>query len=89
MSHDVSPARQQAIDLVSGYYDAFNRGDWAGMLERLDGGALGQTRPLVETSSVPMARRLVARSAALGFMVPDNVAEDVAAGSLVWRALHD
>ena len=36
MSHDVSPARQQAIDLVSGYYDAFNRGDWAGMLERLD-----------------------------------------------------
>ncbi|WP_313213983.1 ketosteroid isomerase-related protein [Stenotrophomonas acidaminiphila] len=36
MSHDVSSARQQAIDLVSGYYDAFNRGDWAGMLERLD-----------------------------------------------------
>ena len=36
MSHDVSPARQQAIDLVSGYYDPFNRGDWAGMLERLD-----------------------------------------------------
>ncbi|MBN8799944.1 MAG: nuclear transport factor 2 family protein, partial [Stenotrophomonas nitritireducens] len=35
MSHDVSPAQQQAIDLVSGYYDAFNRGDWAGMLERL------------------------------------------------------
>ncbi|MFD2753248.1 LysR family transcriptional regulator [Comamonas terrae] len=59
------------------------------MLERLDGGALGQTRPLVETSSVPMARRLVARSGALGFMVPDNVAEDVAAGRLVWRALHD
>ena len=36
-----------------------------------------------------MARRLVARSAALGFMVPDNVAEDVAAGSLIWRVLHD
>ncbi|HBN53302.1 MAG TPA: isopropylmalate/homocitrate/citramalate synthase [Stenotrophomonas sp.] len=35
MSHDVSPAQQQAIDLVRGYYDAFNRGDWAGMLERL------------------------------------------------------
>ena len=36
MSHDLSPAQQQAIDLVRGYYDAFNRGDWAGMLERLD-----------------------------------------------------
>lgn len=35
MSHDVSPAQQQAIDLVRAYYDAFNRGDWAGMLERL------------------------------------------------------
>lgn len=35
MSHDVSPAQQQAIDLVRGYYDAFNRGDRAGMLERL------------------------------------------------------
>ncbi|AUZ53920.1 isopropylmalate/homocitrate/citramalate synthase [Stenotrophomonas acidaminiphila] len=23
------------MDLVRGYYDAFNRGDWAGMLERL------------------------------------------------------
>ena len=35
MSHDVSPAQQQAIELVRAYYDAFNRGDWAGMLERL------------------------------------------------------
>lgn len=35
MSHDLSPAQQQAIDLVRGYYEAFNRGDWAGMLERL------------------------------------------------------
>lgn len=35
MSHDLSPAQQQAIELVRGYYDAFNRGDWAGMLERL------------------------------------------------------
>lgn len=34
MSNDDS-SRQQAITLVRGYYDAFNRGDWAGMLERL------------------------------------------------------
>jgi len=35
MSHDVSPAQQQAIALVRAYYDAFNRGDWAGMLAHL------------------------------------------------------
>ena len=34
MSND-DTSRQQAITLVRGYYDAFNRGDWAGMLERL------------------------------------------------------
>lgn len=34
MSND-DTSRQQAIALVRGYYDAFNRGDWAGMLERL------------------------------------------------------
>lgn len=59
------------------------------MLERLDGGALARVRPLVETGSVPLARQLVLRGAALGFMVPDNVAEDVIAGRLLWRALHD
>ncbi|MDR0225906.1 MAG: LysR family transcriptional regulator [Burkholderiaceae bacterium] len=59
------------------------------MLEQVDGTALHQQRPLVETGSVPMVRRLVAGSLALGFLVPDNVAEDVAAGRLVWRALHD
>lgn len=35
MNHADSPARRQAIELVRGYYDAFNRGDWAGMLECL------------------------------------------------------
>lgn len=34
MSHDSSP-RRQAIALVQAYYDAFNRGDWAGMLGQL------------------------------------------------------
>ena len=59
------------------------------MLEQMDSAALHQQRPLVETSSVPMVRRLVAGSTALGFLVPDNVAEDVAAGRLLWRPLHD
>ena len=35
MTHADTSARQQAVELVRGYYDAFNRGDWAGMLERL------------------------------------------------------
>lgn len=35
MNHADSTARRQAIELVRGYYDAFNRGDWAGMLECL------------------------------------------------------
>lgn len=59
------------------------------MLEQMDSAALHQQRPLVETSSVPMVRRLVAGSTALGFLVPDNVAEDVTAGRLLWRPLHD
>lgn len=32
-----SSAQQQAIVLVRGYYDAFNRADWDGMLSRLSG----------------------------------------------------
>ncbi|UUC96021.1 MULTISPECIES: LysR substrate-binding domain-containing protein [Comamonas] len=59
------------------------------MLERLGDGALSQALPLVQTSSIPMARRLVASGQALAFMLPDNVAEDVAAERLSWRALHD
>ena len=35
MTHADTSARQQAVELVRGYYDAFNRGDWAGMLECL------------------------------------------------------
>ena len=35
MTHADTSFRQQAVELVRGYYDAFNRGDWAGMLERL------------------------------------------------------
>ncbi|GAB4062827.1 LysR family transcriptional regulator [Uliginosibacterium sediminicola] len=48
-----------------------------------------QGRPLVETSSVAMVRRLVARSKAVAFLIPDNVDEDVGNGKLVWTALQD
>src|SRR5256885_17248190 len=59
------------------------------MLEQMDSAALHQQRPLVETSSVPMVRRLVAGSTALGFLVPDNVAEDVAGGRPPPRRPHE
>ncbi|MCD9088666.1 ketosteroid isomerase-related protein [Stenotrophomonas sp. SY1] len=35
MSSNDASVREQAIALVRGYYAAFNRGDWAGMLECL------------------------------------------------------
>ncbi len=46
-------------------------------------------RPLVETSSVAMARRLIAAGVGIGFLIAENVAEDVAAGRLAWTALAD
>ena len=59
------------------------------LLERVDPRLTRLGRPLVETSSVPMVRRLVAGSQAVSFLVPDNVAEDVEAGRLVWVGLED
>jgi len=59
------------------------------LLERVDPRLTRLGRPLVETGSVPMVRRLVAGSQAVGFLIPDNVAEDVDAGRLVWVALED
>ncbi len=48
-----------------------------------------QRRPMVETASVPMVRRLVARGDAVGFLIQENVAQDVANGLLAWRPLQD
>ncbi|GLS16360.1 MULTISPECIES: LysR family transcriptional regulator [Hydrogenophaga] len=59
------------------------------LLERIDPRLARAGRPLVETSSVPMVRRLVAGSQAVSFLLPDNVVEDVDAGRLVWVALED
>ncbi|MEC5161372.1 MULTISPECIES: LysR family transcriptional regulator [unclassified Janthinobacterium] len=46
-------------------------------------------RPVVETNSVAMARTLVARGKAVGFLIPENVALEVANGTLAWRGLVD
>ena len=48
-----------------------------------------QLRPLVETSSVPMARVLVERGQAVAFLIPENVVQAVAAKTLTWTPLLD
>jgi DNA-binding transcriptional LysR family regulator len=59
------------------------------MADRIDARLQRQARPLVETGSVPLLRRLVARGEAVGFLVPDTVVQDVDAGRLAWTALED
>ncbi|QBE65708.1 LysR family transcriptional regulator [Pseudoduganella lutea] len=49
----------------------------------------GAARPVVETSSVAMARTLVERGQAVSFLIPDNVAQAVAANTLAWIPLLD
>jgi DNA-binding transcriptional LysR family regulator len=59
------------------------------MVDQIDHREHRKARPLVETSSVAMVRRLVARGVGVGFLIPENVDEDVAAGKLVWTGLAD
>jgi DNA-binding transcriptional LysR family regulator len=59
------------------------------MVDQIDHREHRKARPLVETGSVAMVRRLVAKGAGIGFLIAENVAEDVAAGKLVWTALAD
>ena len=59
------------------------------MVDRIDPREHRKARPLVETSSVAMVRRLVRSGVGIGFLIPENVAEDVAAGELAWQGLSD
>jgi DNA-binding transcriptional LysR family regulator len=59
------------------------------MVERIEPRLVRHGRPLVETSSVPLVRRLVARGDAVAFLILENVAQDVEAGHLVWTPLDD
>ncbi|MFT4174625.1 MAG: LysR family transcriptional regulator [Rhodocyclaceae bacterium] len=59
------------------------------LADSIDARLRRQGRPLVETSSVAMVRRLVSRSQAVAFLIPDNVDEDVARGALAWIELAD
>ena len=59
------------------------------LVDQIDPREHRKARPLVETSSVAMVRRLVAGGTGIGFLIPENVAEDVAQGRLVWTGLAD
>ncbi len=59
------------------------------VLERLNPRLQRLGRPVVETSSVAMASRLVQGSDAISFLIPESVAHQSEAGSLVWRPLSD
>ena len=59
------------------------------MADRIDPRSQNRGRPMVETSSVEMVRSLVARGNAVAFLLPDNVAQDVDTGKLVWTGLED
>jgi DNA-binding transcriptional LysR family regulator len=59
------------------------------LADRIDSRVHRHGRPLVETSSVPMVRRLVARGVAVAFLIPDNVSNEVHKGELAWIGLED
>jgi DNA-binding transcriptional LysR family regulator len=59
------------------------------MVDQIDHRERRKARPLVETSSVSMVRRLVADGVGIGFLIAENVAEDVAQCKLAWTPLAD
>jgi DNA-binding transcriptional LysR family regulator len=59
------------------------------MVDQIDNREHRKVRPQVETTSVAMMRRLIANGTGIGFLIPENVDEDVAQGRLVWIALAD
>lgn len=59
------------------------------VLEGMDARTQRLGRPVVETTSVAMVRRLVAAGGAVSFLIPENVAAEVDAGTLAWRGLAD
>ena len=59
------------------------------MARQIEPRLLGHVRPLVETSSVPMARTLVQRGQAVAFLIPENVTQGVQDHTLKWTPLLD
>jgi DNA-binding transcriptional LysR family regulator len=63
--------------------------DLRAMVERIDARQQRTIRPLVETSSVPMVRRLVSDGIGVGLLIAENVDDEVARGTLAWTPLAD
>ncbi|WP_028228481.1 LysR family transcriptional regulator [Paraburkholderia ferrariae] len=59
------------------------------LVDQIDPRQQRRARPLVETSSVSMVRRLAADGVGVGFLIAENVAEDVGRGALAWTPLAD
>ncbi len=59
------------------------------MVEQIVSQGRHAVRAVVETTSIPLARRLIAGGAGIGVLIPENVADDVERGTLCWQALGD
>ncbi|MES2262502.1 MAG: LysR family transcriptional regulator [Pseudomonadota bacterium] len=59
------------------------------MARQIEPRLANQVRPMVETSSVPMARMLVERGQAVAFLIPENVVQGVENNALKWTPLLD
>lgn len=59
------------------------------VLERIDPRVTQRGRPVVETSSVPIVRQLVATGGVIGFVLPESVEAETTAGTLRWTPLAD
>jgi DNA-binding transcriptional LysR family regulator len=59
------------------------------MVDQIDHRDQRKARPLVETSSVSMVRRLVSDGIGIGFLIAENVAAEVTQGKLAWTPLAD
>lgn len=61
----------------------------SGMARLIEPRLHSEVRPMVETSSVAMARTLVERGQSAAFLIPENVEQGAAAGRLLWTPLLD
>lgn len=59
------------------------------MVDQIDQRQHRRIRPLVETSSVATVRRLAADGIGVGFLIAENMADEVARGTLAWTPLAD
>ncbi|MGE0312906.1 MAG: LysR family transcriptional regulator [Lautropia sp.] len=59
------------------------------MVEQIGAQGRRAVSAAVQTTSIPLVRRLIAGGAGIGVLIPENVADDVERGVLCWHALGD